>query len=423
MHYLTEFSLQRSWLTIGILFTITVGLGLGLPKVNPAFGYRVLIGEKHPVIRNLDSMIAEFSGGLPIQIAWECGPGYPCQSVFDTSSLTMADQLSREIEALPSVRAIESPSNSALLVPSSKGFTLRRLVENGKVAPDAVWLSKWAVQDRLWQNTLISPDGRVGVIIIQPKDNSPETENAVVTEIQKVLKKEKRQPFTFHVLGQASANVIGGRDLAKSTSQLTPVLILVIGLALLALMRSWRQAAAILSSTGLALLWTLGLLGWLSWPQDGMLQVLAPLILIVGVCDAMHLLAHYANERRAKPGDAASGALLYAARHAGPACLITTLTTAAAFLSFTVSDLDTFVRFGFISSFGVVACLALSFTLLPVLIRCFSADPLAVAQTTKAWQGIMNSVVATAIARAKPLLTAVTVLLVVFVGAAVWWTR
>ena len=115
MHRLTEFSLRRPWLTLAILLAITAVLGVGVPKVKPAFGFRVLIGEDHPTIRDLDSMVAEFSGGLPIQIAWECGAGQPCDSVFDPNSLAMAAQLTQELEALPWVRAIEGPPTSALM--------------------------------------------------------------------------------------------------------------------------------------------------------------------------------------------------------------------------------------------------------------------------------------------------------------------
>ena len=147
MHRLTEFSLRRPWLTLSILLAITVGLGVGIPNVKPGYGYRVLLGERHLSVINLDALIEEFSGGLPVQIAWECGPGQPCASVFDESSLSMVDGLSHDLEQLPLIRAVESPSTAALLVPADDGFAVRRLVENGVVAPDAEVLGQRAVDD------------------------------------------------------------------------------------------------------------------------------------------------------------------------------------------------------------------------------------------------------------------------------------
>ena len=75
MHRLTEFSLRRPWLTLAVLLVITGVLAEGLPKVKPAYGFRVLIGSDHPAIQALDSLIEEFAGGHPVRIAWECGPG------------------------------------------------------------------------------------------------------------------------------------------------------------------------------------------------------------------------------------------------------------------------------------------------------------------------------------------------------------
>ena len=80
MHRLTEFSLQRPWLTLAILLAITVGLGLGVPKVKQALwlsGARWRANTRPFGIPRF-SHRAEFSGGLTqFSIAWECGPGQP----------------------------------------------------------------------------------------------------------------------------------------------------------------------------------------------------------------------------------------------------------------------------------------------------------------------------------------------------------
>ena len=414
MHRLTQFSLRRPWLTLTLLLAITVGLGAGMSGIQPGYGARVLIGENHPAIRNLDSMIEQYAGGNPLLIAWECGPGHPCQSVFDEASLQMADALTRELEVMPMVRAVESPTTAALLVPATDGFAVRRFVENGEIASDAETLGTRAVSDRLWRNTLVSPDGRVGVIIVQTIDNRPETDLAVVDGIEAELNVHRDQGFRLYMVGGAPETVISGRALAGSTNRLIPCLVALIGIALFLLTRSWQQALVSLLCTGLALIWTLGVLGWLRWPQDGMLQVLAPLLLIVGVCDAMHLLARYAAERRLRTSTTVSEALTQAARDAGPACLITTLTTAGAFLSFTTSALDTFVRFGVISAFGVVACLVLSFSLLPILMKWLPADAPRVERATTSWHAVMDAVLRTTSKHATTLLAASAVLLVFF---------
>ncbi|MCH2173487.1 MMPL family transporter [Myxococcota bacterium] len=414
MHRLTAFSLRRPGLTFFVLLSITGALGAGAPRVEQAFGFRVLVGSEHPAIRALDSLIEQFSGGYPVRIAWECGEGHPCQSVFDEVSLGMADALTRELASAAGVLNVLSPANAGVLVSNEEGFATRRFIEHGVRVSDAELLMQRVLDDPLWVGDLISADGQVGVVVVQPSDNEPETDLRLTDTIERALDSFGEQGFSYYVVGDAPETVFAGRALAESTRALTPVAVLVIALLLSVLTRSWQQTLASLVTMGVALLWTRGVLGWLGWPQDGMLQVLAPMVLTVGVCDAVHLLSRYAAERRLHPRASTSGALVIAARDAGPACVITTLTTAVAFGSFTASDLDTFVRFGAILPVGVFACLALSFSLLPLVIDWLPADAPRLDRASAAWDLVMDAVLETSAKRAAPLLLVGTLLLGVF---------
>ncbi len=414
MHRLTEFSLRRPWFTLGVLLFLTAVLGVGVPRVKPAFGFRVLLGEDHPAIQALDSLVAEFSGGYPLSIVWECGDHQPCETVFDEASLAMADALTRELAVLPNVSSVVGPANAGLLLSSEDGLTVRRFVENRVVASDSAQLAMRALDDPLWVGDLVSEDGRAGAIVVQPADSRPEADLLLTDRVESLLEAFRDQGFVYHLVGDAPENVSAGRALAESTNALIPVLAVVIALILFALTRSWQQTLVTLVSMGLALFWTLGVLGWLGWPQDGMLEVLAPLVVIVGVCDAVHLLGSYVEERRRERGVAVAEALLAGARDVSPACLITTLTSAAAFASFTASDLDTFVRFGIILPVGVLACLVMTFSLLPIAIDLLPPETQRADRASEAWRPVMQAIVETGSRRTAPLLIMASVVLGVF---------
>ena len=168
MERLTRLSLGYPKTTLAVLLVVTVVLGAGLPRVRPEFGYRVLIGDDHPAIQQLDRFIEKFGGGLPIQIAWECGPGFPCESVFDAESMAVSSAISERLRSTPGVGSVTAPSNAPLLVAHDNGFAVRRFVENGRRAPDAAELAELAVADPLWTGTVISTDGLAAVITVQP---------------------------------------------------------------------------------------------------------------------------------------------------------------------------------------------------------------------------------------------------------------
>jgi predicted RND superfamily exporter protein len=356
---------------------VTAVLAAGLPGLRTEFGYRVLVGDEPPSVQALDALIEQFGGGMPVQIVWECGSAMPCATVFDRFSLEMAESVTRALTAADRIESVTGPSNAPLLVPSAGGFDVRRLVENGKRASDADALATRALEDSLWVGGFVSADATVGAIVVQPTDTESETDVRVVEAIEEAIAPFEALGFEYYLVGPSPEIVIGGRALSESTARIIPIEILVVAAILLVTLGSLRSVLAALTAVGLALVWTFGLLGWLDWPQDGILEVLAPLILVVGVCDSVHILSRYAGEVGTRIRNASTrdrdALLLKVVGEVGPPCLMTTATTAAAFVSFATSSLGTFVRFGLIAAFGVFACLLLTFTLLPLLVRAPSA--------------------------------------------------
>ena len=122
MERLTRLSLEYPKTTLAVILAVTVVLGAGLPRVRPEFGYRVLIGDDHPAIRQLDGFIEKFGGGLPIRIAWECGVGFPCKNVFDAASMRVSKEISERLLSTPGVGRVTAPSSAPLLVAHENGF-------------------------------------------------------------------------------------------------------------------------------------------------------------------------------------------------------------------------------------------------------------------------------------------------------------
>ena len=123
-------------------------------------------------------------------------------------------------------------------------------------------------------------------------------------------------------MGDPVEFVVAGGDLQADSQRLVPLIVLLIGAMILALFRSFRVALASLAAVGIAVVWSFGLMGWLGWPQTAVTQALAPFIVVVGICNAIHLIARYASRGRAGRGAAR-------ARPARPPCSRWRATSAA----------------------------------------------------------------------------------------------
>ena len=70
----------------------------------------------------------------------------------------------------------------------------------------------------------------------------------------------------------------------------------------------------------LAVLWSLGLLGWLGIKLNLFLNVMTPLVMVMGFADSMQMVS--AIRIRLREGDTKAQAVRFAVRVVGPACVL-----------------------------------------------------------------------------------------------------
>jgi hypothetical protein len=348
----------------------TLAFAAGLPRLETAVGYRAFLGEAHPAVRRFDAFLARFGSGLPLAIAWACGEGAPCASVFDETALAMAREVAAALAATPGVARVESPATSTLFVPARPPLPPRprRFFENGGPAPDREALAARARADPLWRGALVSPDGRTGAIVAELAASDGATAERVWRAAERALAPFEARGFVFHPVGGPVEFVVAGGELERAARRIVPLMVGLVALGLALLLRSPAATAALLASVGLAVVWTHGLLGWLGWPQNTLTQILAPIVLVIGTCNGLHLIARLAAARAAAPGAPLARQVEQAAGEVGTPCLMMTLTTVGGFLSFSTSALEAFVHFGAAAAFGVAASLLLGFSVLPALL-------------------------------------------------------
>jgi predicted RND superfamily exporter protein len=410
---LTRAALRAPRLTAALVLAASLALGAGLLRLRTDAGFRAYVGADHPTVRRFDDFLSRFGGGLPIAAVWSCKETRACRDVFDERALAMAHTVALALQTTPGVRAVASPATAPLLVPTPEGFAVRRLVEEGRPVSDRERLRRRAVADPLWVGSLVSADADVGALVIELASSDSQTSVSVLRALQESLAPWEARGFEFNLVGDPVEFVIAGGDLERDSRRLVPVIVALIGALILALFRDPRTAAASLVTVGVAVLWSAGLMGWLGWPQTAVTQALAPFIVVVGICNAIHLVARYASElgaARDGRGGSREAAMLAVVRDIGGPCFIASATTAGGFASFATSGALSFLHFGVISAFGVMAALALCFSLLPVWLVRIPLLPGSVAAAGVVWGRALELVVDAAQRRYRLVLLATLVL-------------
>ncbi len=116
----------------------------------------------------------------------------------------------------------------------------------------------------------------------------------------------------------------------------------------------------------IAVLWVMGLGGWLGFPFTYQSTAIMPLMLGINIAYAIHVLSRYYEERRR--GLDPDSASLKSVRTVGVAVFLTAMTTAFGFASFGISNMPPIRQFGVLCVSGVVFSFILAETLLPALL-------------------------------------------------------
>lgn len=115
----------------------------------------------------------------------------------------------------------------------------------------------------------------------------------------------------------------------------------------------------------LAVVWSLGLLGWLGFRLNLFLNVMTPLIMVMGFADSMQMVS--AIRIRLREGDTRWQAVRFAVKVVGPACVVAHGTALLSFLALLFSESGLIRTFGMAGALSVLISFTAVILILPLL--------------------------------------------------------
>lgn len=147
---------------------------------------------------------------------------------------------------------------------------------------------------------------------------------------------------------------------------------LLLGIVLTTL-RSLGSLYLPLAVVAVAGIWVFGAMGWLGVPLTFLMVAVVPLLLGVGIDDAIHLLHRYEEERcKKQEGPEAMGTAL---RRTGRALLLTTLTTTAGFAALLTVPSPPLRWFGLLAALSMLSAFVGAMLLIPTVKQLLREGP------------------------------------------------
>ncbi len=133
---------------------------------------------------------------------------------------------------------------------------------------------------------------------------------------------------------------------------------------------------------------TLGLIGHLQVDLDSLINTIPPLVMVIAFSDAMHMI--FSIRRRLDDGDTKYGAIRHAVLTIGPACALTSITTAIAMLSLTITDSALIRTFAISAALGTITAFFIVMSVVPALSYLLIGDAARFRSTDASRLGMMR---------------------------------
>jgi len=345
---------------LSLWFTLTLKVDPGAESVLPVGG---------TALRELKEFNATFGADEVIVLALHS------RQLFSDAGLRRLDELTQEASRLPHVARVLSPTNARDLDGDELGpvpLVPYERVKQGEWSAEE--LGRKLASHPIFGGLLVSQDARSAAILIELErsEGDDDYRERLVGEVR-ALALRSGPGIEAHVAGIPVEKV----DVAAYVKRDQRIFIpLVFGLLAIVTLILYRHPSGMLIPLGVvsaSLLWTLGLYAALGRSLNPVTSLITPVILVVSVAGAIHLLNHHLAGR--SEGLSRNEALRHAFQASNVPCFNAALTTAVGFGSLLVLPLPAIRDFGIFTAVGVMISYLLTVTLAPLMIAVLPDFP------------------------------------------------
>jgi len=288
------------------------------------------------------------------------------ERVLNADVLGTVDHLRQEISRIPEIAFVASILD--LRSQTNVGNILPPLLSTRMSQERIEAVTERVVSHPLTYRTFLSADGQTTLLAIRPKGKQLKQHQLqpLLSRLQEVLAATDARPDVE--LSLAGWPVMQ-RNVVHLMQHDQPIFT---GIALLAaslvgwiMFRNVRDLLIMVVPPIFGVIWSHGLLGLVGQDLDMLNIVMAPLVMVVGFTDSVHMLLHVRREQ--SNGNSAPVAVMKMLRLVGPACVLTSLTTATGFGSLGMVDSPAIRSFGLCCAAGAGFVLVSVVTILPLM--------------------------------------------------------
>ena len=365
MKIFAEIIVKYRIVVIGIILLATLFFGYQLKDLKVNSDIVSYLKPNDPAVVLFNRVGEEYSGTALAMV------GIQSDDVFEYNTLTTINKLTEEFKQIDGVASVMSLTDILDIKSVDGGLEVGRLINKNNIPTDKAELESirnYALSKDMYNGSVISPDGKITVIIARLKQESDKI--AIADEMTAVAQRDAND-FKLYFSGMPMQMTELSDIIISDMVWLIPIVALMLVLVLYFSFRSKRDVILPLLTVFISTVWALGLMTMVG-VELSMISNLMPVILIaVGSAYGIHMISRY-NEDIAGCNDSKE-CVKKSLSEVGFSIVLAGVTTLIGFLSFTGAYLTAVTDFGIFTGIGVGFALLVSITLIPAILSFLSA--------------------------------------------------
>ena len=289
------------------------------------------------------------------------GANIPVVLVLTCDDFFVADRVAALHKTVAGLRADRHVKSVSWVgdVPEVTVLTRRQrmlLPSTDDASPQALRIAREELlQQPLVAGNLMSADGTTLLMLLDVAESPSDAEAAsTLTSIRQTTEQSLAGTgISSQMTGSWALYEAQSRALTEDNRRIQGMAYIIVATLLLVIFR--RPVAIVLAGSGpvLGVVWTLGWLRLIGQANNELAKIILPvMIMMIGFTDGVHLVLRFRQLR--SRGQSVHDALQESLQRTGPACFLTSLTTAVGFGSLVFSQSDMIRGFGLSSAVAVI---------------------------------------------------------------------
>ena len=219
-----------------------------------------------------------------------------------------------------------------------------------------------------YNNLLYNDDGTLQTAIYLNKEivNTPTRANFITNIlIPKIENFEKEHQIDIRISGMPYIRTLNSQNITDEMGIFVVGALLITAIIFFFFFRSFRATFITLMVVGIGVVWAFGFIGWFRYEITVLSALIPPLIIVIGVPNAVFLINKYQQEVK-KHGNQAKS-LQRVISKIGNATLMTNITTASGFATFVFVKSQLLREFGVLASVNIISIFILALLIIPIL--------------------------------------------------------